>query len=194
MTPRSRRRRSIFLTPLVCVVLAGAAACLAPGADVAYVQTPTDVVTDAQATLGISREHLLAERGIGSGNYTVSVPLLHLPGRGQDVSLAMTYNARVWPPGQWTPERANQWYAKMPWLVGCNFSPSTAINQLEMWQAETFDSATIDRELGWAEDLGFTSVRVFLHDLPWKKDYPGFPNRIHEFLKIAAKHRILLGT
>ena len=51
---------------------------------------------------------------------------------------------------RWTAEEANAWYAKQPWLVGCNFSPSTAINQLEMWQADTFDPETIDRELGWA--------------------------------------------
>ena len=48
-------------------------------------------------------------------------------------------------PERWTAERANNWYAQQPWLVGANFVPSTAINQLEMWQAETFDPATIDR-------------------------------------------------
>ena len=31
----------------------------------------------------------------------------------------------------------------------------TAINTIEMWQAESFDPATIDKELGWAEELGF---------------------------------------
>jgi hypothetical protein len=62
---------------------------------------------------------------------------------------------------QWSPERANEWYAQQPWLIGCNFSPSTAINQLEMWQGETFDEETIDRELGWAASLGMNTVRVF---------------------------------
>ncbi|MGI9457438.1 MAG: hypothetical protein ACR2NU_12815, partial [Aeoliella sp.] len=51
---------------------------------------------------------------------------------------------------RWTAEEANAWYASQPWLVGCNFAPSTAINQLEMWQADSFDAETIDRELGWA--------------------------------------------
>jgi len=60
----------------------------------------------------------------------------------------------------WTKEEANAWYAKQPWLVGCDFIPSTAINQLEMWQAETFDTATIDRELGWAASIGMNTVRV----------------------------------
>ena len=29
--------------------------------------------------------------------------------------------------------------AKQPWLVGSNFLPSYAVNELEMWQADTFD-------------------------------------------------------
>ncbi len=96
----------------------------------------------------------------------------------------------VAPREKWTEAQANAWYAKKPWLVGCNFMPSTAINELEMWQAETWDPKTIDRELGWAEGLGFTSVRVFLHNLPWEQDSKGFLKRIDEFLQIAHKHHI----
>ena len=77
-------------------------------------------------------------------------------------------------PGPWPVARAEAWAGEHPWLVGCNFAPSTAINQLEMWQADTFDLATIDRELGWAEGLGFNSVRVFLHHLLWEQDAQGF--------------------
>lgn len=91
---------------------------------------------------------------------------------------------------RWSPERAQQWAEQTPWLVGCNYLPSTAINQLEMWQADSFDPETIDRELGWAEDLGFTSVRVFLHDLPWKEDPEGFFSRVDRFLEIADSHGI----
>src|SRR5438067_11845624 len=96
------------------------------------------------------------------------------------------------PPDQprWSDEQANAWYAKQPWLVGCNFIPSTAINQLEMWQADTFDPKTIDRELGWAADLGFNTMRVFLHDLLWEQDAAGFTKRIKEYLVIADKHKI----
>lgn len=94
------------------------------------------------------------------------------------------------PRARWTPEQANDWYARQPWLVGANFSPSTAINQLEMWQADTWDPQTIDRELGWAHDLGFTSVRVFLHDLVWKNDRAGLLRRMEEFLKLADRHHI----
>ena len=90
----------------------------------------------------------------------------------------------------WNPQQATDWYAKQPWPVGCNYIPSTAINELEMWQADTFDLPTIDRELGWAEQLGFNTVRVFLHNLPWKDDSKGFIQRIDEFLTVADRHHI----
>src|SRR5580700_4380310 len=91
---------------------------------------------------------------------------------------------------RWPADRANDWYATQAWLVGANFVPSTAINQLEMWQAETFDPATIDRELGWAEQLGFNTIRVFLHNLLWTQDKDGFLKRMDQFLAIADKHHI----
>ncbi len=105
-------------------------------------------------------------------------------------TVAMPGPARSQEPGPWPPERAAAWAREHPWLVGCNYIPSTAINQLEMWQADTFDPATIDRELGWAEGLGFNSVRVFLHDLLWEQDAPGFLARMDQFLAIADRHKI----
>jgi len=71
---------------------------------------------------------------------------------------------------RWSVERAQEWYAEQPWLVGCNFLPSTAINQVEMFQPETFDPETIRRELGWAAGLGFNTLRVYLHDMLWKDE------------------------
>lgn len=94
------------------------------------------------------------------------------------------------PAQKWTDAQADAWYARQPWLVGCNFIPSTAINQLEMWQADTFDLPTIDRELGLAESLGFTTVRVFLHDLLWDQDKDGLLKRMDQFLDVAHKHHI----
>lgn len=91
---------------------------------------------------------------------------------------------------RWSEEKANEWYAKQEWLVGANFSPSTAINQLEMWQEDTFDPETIDRELGWAADMGMNTMRVYLHDLPYEQDSTGFFDRIDQFLKISEKHHI----
>lgn len=91
---------------------------------------------------------------------------------------------------RWSEEKANQWYEETGWLVGANFNPSTAINQLEMWQADTFDPETIDRELGWAADLGFNSMRVYLHDLVWKEDPEGMIERMEQYLEIADSHGI----
>jgi Cellulase (glycosyl hydrolase family 5) len=91
---------------------------------------------------------------------------------------------------RWSEQRANDWYAKQPWLVGSNYIPKDAINELEMWQAASFDPAEIDKELGWAEGLGMNTMRVFLHDLLWEQDAPGFQKRIDQFLAIAARHHI----
>jgi hypothetical protein len=92
--------------------------------------------------------------------------------------------------GRWTEEHANRWYKQQPWLVGANYLPSNAINELEMWQPETFDPAQIDEELGWAESIGMNTMRVFLQNLLWEQDAAGFQHRIDEFLTIASKHHI----
>ncbi|MDP9347868.1 MAG: cellulase family glycosylhydrolase [Gemmatimonadota bacterium] len=94
------------------------------------------------------------------------------------------------PTGRWSQERAAAWARETGWLVGSNFGPSTAINQLEMWQAETWDPRTIDRELGWAEGLGMNTMRVFLHNLAYEQDPQGFLKRLDEFLAVADRHGI----
>lgn len=99
-------------------------------------------------------------------------------------------NAQTTDHQPWTVEKATTWAKSHPWYVGCNYIPSTAINQLEMWQKDTFDLPTIDRELGWAQDLGFNSVRVFLHDLLWQQDATGLLTRMGTFLDVADEHKI----
>ena len=91
---------------------------------------------------------------------------------------------------RWSEQQARDWYARQPWILGANYIPATAINQLEMWQADTFDPQRIDLELGWAEGIGMNSMRVFLHDLPWQQDASGFRRRIDTFLEIATRHHI----
>ena len=86
---------------------------------------------------------------------------------------------------RWTEADANAWYARQPWLVGSNYIPASAINELEMWQAETFNPQQIDEELGWAEGLGMNTMRVFLHDLLWQQDANGFKSCVDQFLTIA---------
>ena len=91
---------------------------------------------------------------------------------------------------RWSEQKAQAWYAQQPWLIGSNYVPASAINQLEMWQEASFDPGEIDRELGWAEAIGMNTMRVFLHDLLWQQDAAGFRKRIDQFLAIASRHRI----
>src|SRR5204862_6274764 len=98
--------------------------------------------------------------------------------------------ASALPAEKWSQQKANAWYQKQPWLVGSNYIPATAINELEMWQADTFDPQRIDKELGWAEGIGMNTMRVFLHDLMWKQDPVGFKRRLNTFLNICEKQKI----
>lgn len=91
---------------------------------------------------------------------------------------------------RWPEAKANAWYNAQPWLVGSNFVPKSAINQLEMWQADTFDPEEIDLEFSWAEAMGMNTMRVFLHDLLWQQDSAAFRSRIDQFLNIASRHHI----
>jgi hypothetical protein len=91
---------------------------------------------------------------------------------------------------RWSEQQAAAWYTAQPWLVGANFVPDDAVNELEMWQPDTFDPSEIDREFGWAEGMGMNTMRVFLHNLLWEQDAPGFQHRIDQFLTIAARHHI----
>lgn len=92
--------------------------------------------------------------------------------------------------GQWPAQRANDWYRQQPWLLGANYVPANAINELEMWQAATFSPDLIDKELALAEGMGINTLRVFLHDLLWQQDAKGFTRRLDQFLSICQKHRI----
>ena len=105
-------------------------------------------------------------------------------------ALAATLGFAKKPAERWSEEKANAWMAKQGWIVGCDYVCATAINQIEMWQAETFDPATMDKEMGWAEGLGFNTVRVFLSNLVYTADPKGFKARFEEFLGIIEKHHI----
>lgn len=91
---------------------------------------------------------------------------------------------------RWSEQRAWAWYNRQPWIVGFNYVPSTAGNTTEIWQKESFDPETIDRELGWAEQIGYNSARIFIQYLVWKDDPEGLERRFERFLAIAARHKI----
>ena len=88
--------------------------------------------------------------------------------------------------GTWTKDQALEWYKDQEWLVGCNYLPSNSINQLEMFQLETFDKEINTKELLWAKNLGFNTIRVYLHDLLWNNSEV-FSKTLNEFLDICHK-------
>lgn len=93
---------------------------------------------------------------------------------------------------RWTKEKAQAWWSAQEWPVGCNYVPSYAINQFEFWQEETFDPEVIDSELALAEDLGFNTLRIYLHEQLWYADKLGFKSRIDKFLNMAQAHGMKL--
>ncbi len=109
-----------------------------------------------------------------------------LLGLAAALTLAAPADARP----QWSQAEAQRWYGTQPWSVGSNYTPATAINELEMWQAATWDPATIDKELGYAQGIGMNTMRVFLHNLAWENDRAGLKRRMDQFLTIAARHGI----
>jgi hypothetical protein len=106
------------------------------------------------------------------------------------VIVVILYATAAWTETRWSEQKANSWYRQQPWLVGSNYVPKSAINQLEMWQEASFNPPEIDQELTWAEAMGMNTMRVFLHDLLWQQDAVGFQKRINEFLTIASRHHI----
>ncbi|EOJ9651489.1 1,4-beta-xylanase, partial [Enterobacter roggenkampii] len=89
---------------------------------------------------------------------------------------------------QWSREQAQAWYQQKGWLCGFNYLPSTAVNWTDIWQAETFDAATIERELGWAAEAGYNTLRINLPFIVWEHDRDGLMARIDRFLTIADGH------
>lgn len=88
---------------------------------------------------------------------------------------------------RWPIDRVTEWYARQPWIVGFNYLPRTAVNWTELWQAESFDLATIEQELEWAERIGFNAIRTNLQYLVWHHDAAGLHARLDRFLGAAAQ-------
>jgi len=91
---------------------------------------------------------------------------------------------------RWSENRAKEWWQARPWVCGFNFLPSTAVNFIEMWHPDTFDAPTIDRELGWAGEIGFNAVRVNLPFQGWLHDGDALKDRLDQFMEIAERHGI----
>ncbi len=104
--------------------------------------------------------------------------------------LLVTFTASAQRAERWSVEKANNWWSNNGWVSGCNYIPADAINQIEMWHSSTFNPAQIDKELGWAEGMGFTAMRVYLSSLVWQDEPKTFKKNMNKYLEIAAKHNI----
>jgi hypothetical protein len=91
---------------------------------------------------------------------------------------------------RWTVEQAARWRRQVGWLIGCNYLPAYAANQIEMWSAASFDATAIDRELADAASLGFNALRIYLHDLVFAEDPSGFFARFDRLLGLAAGRKL----
>src|SRR5262249_57867646 len=88
--------------------------CLLPGGEVVSFSVPRDRV-------GVSQTTRPAARAAMTRTPLLAVCLLGL--------FCATGSARE----RWSAEKAQGWGKATPWLVGANYTPATAINQLEMW-------------------------------------------------------------
>lgn len=89
---------------------------------------------------------------------------------------------------RWSPQQAWRWYNRIGPIRGVNYLPAYCVNTLELWQAETFRPREIERELGWAAEVGLNSLRLFLHNLVWEADAESANARLDAFLTIAWRH------
>lgn len=91
---------------------------------------------------------------------------------------------------RWTETEAREWWTARPWVCGCNFLPSTAVNFIEMWHGDSFDMPTIERELTWASEIGFNAIRVNLPFPGWQQDRDGLLDRLDRLMAAASARGI----
>ncbi|NQT87963.1 DUF1080 domain-containing protein [bacterium] len=73
--------------------------------------------------------------------------------------------------------------------VGANYTPAYCVNAVQLWH--DFRPEVIDREMAAARRyFGLTSLRVYLHNIPYEAEKAKFLARIEQFLVICDKHGI----
>jgi hypothetical protein len=97
---------------------------------------------------------------------------------------------KIDPGTPWAVDKIWDWYEKVGPIKGCNYLPSSASNSTEMWQKESFDPETNDRELGYAHKGGYNSIRVFLQYAVWEDEPERFLKTFDQFLAISEKNGI----
>jgi len=76
--------------------------------------------------------------------------------------------------------------------VGANYTPAYAVNAVQLWH--DFRPEVIEKELAAARRwYGITSLRVYLHNIPYDAEKEGFLANIERFLEICDRHEIRPG-
>ena len=91
---------------------------------------------------------------------------------------------------QWSAEKANRWYGKLPWLRGCNFIGSDCANRFDMWQSYRAREKlrTAERELALCRELGFNTVRLWIIFEAWLNEPEFFMEMLERYLTICAEN------
>jgi len=77
-------------------------------------------------------------------------------------------------------------FGDFSWMHGANYTPSYAATDVETWLH--YDPAVIDRELGYAEQIGLNCVRVFLQSLVYEHAPEKFLANFADFVERADGH------
>jgi hypothetical protein len=97
---------------------------------------------------------------------------------------------------RWTINKSINWLnnnnnnKQFKFFIGCNYISANAINTIEFWQENGFSKTIIKYELNLAKSIGFNTVRVFLHHIPYFNDKKSFIYKMEEFLNIANELQI----
>ena len=95
-------------------------------------------------------------------------------------------------PGQWSSERAWEWYNRQPWIRGFSGYPSNCVNRIAMWQA--YNRAEIaeqlDYEFALAHETGFNAVRAIIQFECWYYEHDSFMANLEEYITLADKHGV----
>ena len=83
------------------------------------------------------------------------------------------------------PHRTSRW-------VGANYTPAGCVNAVQLWHQ--FPADAIDRELAAAKKhFAVTSLRVYLHNIPYDAEKDRFLERIEAFLVVCDRYGIKPG-
>eukprot|EP01064_Diplonema_japonicum_P030929 TRINITY_DN538_c1_g2_i1.p1 TRINITY_DN538_c1_g2~~TRINITY_DN538_c1_g2_i1.p1 ORF type:complete len:452 (+),score=54.52 TRINITY_DN538_c1_g2_i1:48-1358(+) len=92
---------------------------------------------------------------------------------------------------RWSVEEAWAWQKKVGWMIGGNFVPSNAVNQIQMFSEEGFDVTLIEKEIKIAAKKGnMNAMRVFLHNLLFEDNKEAYFTRLDKYLEISARHGV----